>query len=214
MKGFLSISRMPVAARAAIYGMAVLLATPVLAQSEMTPAPAEPAAGLQPTDDGVRGRDEVPMTDQDFVKAAAQSAMMEVALSQVAQERTRNLRVSVLAQRTLEDQQRIGTALKAAAGKQKVALPDKLDVDHQATVSTLKLKQDGQFDTTYATQIRNNRNRTKALFEQAKTSTTIATPLREFAESSLQILESSRQQLMSVQVSAAGAGQQAPRQQR
>lgn len=183
-------------ARIGLCSAATLVAALAHAQSETTPAPAEPAAGIQVPDDAMRNDGRMkPLTEEGFVKAAAQAALAETEVSRVALDRSRNLRVNLLADRVVKDQNQVSRALREAAGKQRVAVPDKLDVEHQAVVSTLRLQARDKFDAAYVAQMRESRNKTTALLEQAKNSASLSAPLREFADKSLELLQGSQDQL-------------------
>lgn len=179
-----------------LLSLIVLFAPNVQAQSETTPAPAEPAAGIQPPDDALRnGGRTAPMTEQGFVKAAALAALTETELSRLALERSNNLRVNVLAGRIVKDQHQIVLDLRSLASKQGMDVPERLDVEHQALVSTLRLQSSEKFDAAYVAQVQQVRNKNTALLEQARNSASLSDPLRKFAEQSLQILRSSQDQL-------------------
>lgn len=194
------LSSMKIAKRARVAWLAVSLLSSgaaLHAEVDTTPGPADPATGIQPADDGIRGGGRTaPMSEENFVKAVAQTVLAESELSRIALDRTRNLRVNLLAERTLKDQEKINRSLKEAAGKQRVAVPERLDVDHQAMVSTLRLQPTEKFDATYIAQIRETRGKAKMLFAQAKNSDSLSGPLRQFASASLEVLESNEQQLL------------------
>lgn len=144
--------------------------------------------------------DSVAMSDESFGKAAALSNLGQLESSHVVQERSRNLRVKLLADRIQKDRSSLRIALETVARKKKVQLPTKLGLEQQAVVSALKLESDDSFDTAYVMQMREENVKAIALFEQAKSSETLSPEMRELAGAGLKILLASQQQTLTIEV--------------
>ncbi len=140
------------------------------------------------------------MSDESFGHAAALGNLGEAELSRIALERSRNLRVKLLADRVLKDRATIDTTLQAVAKKKNVTLPHKLDLEQQSAVSALKLQTQENFDTAYVMQMRESNVKAIALFEQAKNNMSLSREMREMAGSSLKILLASQQQTLIIPV--------------
>jgi putative membrane protein len=166
-----------------------------------TPAPAEPAAGIEIPDRGTEStKGGVTMSDESFSREAALVNLGELELSRVALERSRNLRVKLLADRVLTDRTSIDTTLQAIAKRKKVKLPERLGLEQQAAVSALKLQPKENFDTAYVMQMREDNVKAIALFEQAKSNAALSPEVREMAGASLKILLASQQHTLSIEV--------------
>lgn len=186
---------------------ALLICTSAFAASPTTPVPAEPASGIAIPDqesgamkEGAVINDNPAMSDESFSHAAALGNLGELELSRIALERSRNLRVKLLADRVLKDRETIDTTLQAVARKKNVKLPDKLNLEQQSAVSALKLQTEENFDTAYVMQMRESNVKAIALFEQAKNNISLSREMREMAGSSLKLLLASQQQTLIIPV--------------
>jgi putative membrane protein len=182
-----------------------LICTSSFAISPGTPTPAEPASGIdvpdkEPAKETTGAKSSAVMSDESFSRAAALVNLGELELSRVALQRSRNLRIKLLADRVMKDRGAIDSTLQAIAKKKNVKLPDKLGLDQQAAVSALKLQPAENFDTAYVMQMREDNVKAIALFEQAKNSAALSPELREMAGSSLKILLASQQQTLTIEV--------------
>jgi putative membrane protein len=183
-----------------------MIGSMAFAAPQNTPAPAEPAANTSIPDSIRTGPTtdanvvNTPMSDESFTKAAALGNLAEVELSKIALERSRNLRVKLLADKIVEDRSSIGAQLQVVARKHNVKLPEKLGMEQQAAVSALKLQPVENFDTAYVMQVREDNVKAIALFEQAKNNAALSQELRELAGAGLKILLSSQQQTLTIEV--------------
>ena len=186
---------------AGIAAGALLTCAVAIAVPPSTPAPVDPAAGASISDTLVEGTNRtVPLNDESFSRAATLSNLGEAELSRVALERSRNLRVKMLADQVLKDRSSIEAALQAVAKKRKFELPDRLRVEQQAALSELKLKPKDQFDTAYVVQMREENVKAIALFEQARSSEALSNEMREVAGMGLKILLASQQRTLTIEL--------------
>jgi putative membrane protein len=140
------------------------------------------------------------MSDESFSKAAALSNLGELELSRIALERSRNLRVKLLADRVLRDRSSMEATLETVAKKKNMKLPAKLGLEQQAVVSALKLQSNENFDTAYVMQMREENVKAIALFEQARSNPALSHEMRELAGAGLKILLAGQQQTLTIEV--------------
>jgi predicted outer membrane protein len=181
-----------------ITSAAALAVTP---NETTTPAPAEPASGISIPDQKTPGADRsATLNDESFGKAAKLNTLGEAELARVAQERSRNLRVKLLADTVLEDRASIDAELEKIARSKKMNLPEKLGVEQQAALSSLKLQSEEKFDTAYVMQMREENVKAIALFQEARSSAALSHEMREFASMGLKILLANQQKTLSIEV--------------
>lgn len=178
-----------------------VVCTPAFALSPETPIPAKPASGIDvPDKETGDTKSDAVMSDESFSRAAALVNLGELELSRVALQRSRNLRIKLLADRVIQDRGSIGSTLQTIAKKKNVKLPDKLGLEQQTAVSALKLQPAENFDTAYVMQMREDNVKAIALFERAKNNAALSPEVREMAGSSLKILLASQQQTLTIEV--------------
>jgi putative membrane protein len=90
------------------------------------------------------------VSDEQFAKKAAQGAMAEVKLGQLAEEKGTNEAVKRFGQRMVQDHTTANDELKEAAQKENIALPSDLDAKDQATFEALSKLSGPAFDKAYA----------------------------------------------------------------
>jgi predicted outer membrane protein len=179
----------------------MFIGTLAFALPAATSGPVEPTLRMSIAGKGVveTGSD-VAMSDESFSKTAALGNLDELELSRVAQERSRNLRVKLLADRVLKDRSSISARLAATARKKNVKLPGGLGLEQQAVVSKLKLQPDATFDTAYVMRMREENVKAIALFERAKSNPALSHEMRAVAGEGLKILLGSQQQTLAIEV--------------
>jgi len=96
-----------------------------------------------------RAEDTKPFTDADFVKAAASGGMMEVELGKVVAAKAKNADVKAFAERMVKDHSAANEKLKTAAKAAGLAVPDKLNDEHQKTLDKFKDYKGTDFDKDY-----------------------------------------------------------------
>jgi predicted outer membrane protein len=166
-----------------------------------TSEPVEPTLRMSIAGKGVvEANSGVTMSDESFSKRAALGNLDELELSRVARERSRNLRVKLLADRVLKDRSSISATLAATARKKNVKLPGKLGLEQEALVSKLKLQPDANFDTAYVMRMREENVKAITLFEQARNNPALSHEMRAVAGEGLKILLGSQQQTLAIEV--------------
>ena len=118
--------------------MAVTIATPVFAQSVPEKTGINSALGVAPK-------------TQDFVTLAAQSDMLEIESSKLAQTKSDNAKSKQFATKMIADHTATSTELKGllAAGKVKAEAPAALDKAHQAKLDKLTKLNGSDFTKEY-----------------------------------------------------------------
>jgi putative membrane protein len=119
----------------AIIATALIMASPVLAQSVGEKAGVNSALGMAPS-------------TADFVKQVAISDMFEIESSKLAQERAAAAS-KTFAARMVKDHTGTSTQLKAIATKAKLEVPGAMDSSHQDKLDKLKGMQGADFDKEY-----------------------------------------------------------------
>jgi len=97
---------------------------------------------------------ETPPNAQEFAQRVAMSDMYELAAARVAMKRAEGTPTREFAQMMITDHTRSSQALKeaVAASGQTLAMPDKLDAEHQAQVDILESLSGADFDREYISQ--------------------------------------------------------------
>jgi putative membrane protein len=88
-------------------------------------------------------------TDLVFVDAAAIGGMAEVEFGKLAEQKGQNKAVKKFARRMVEDHGKANDRLSGLAKKDGIAVPEKLDPEHQAMQDRLKAAKGTEFDLTY-----------------------------------------------------------------
>jgi putative membrane protein len=90
------------------------------------------------------------VSDTQFAKKAAQGAIAEVQLGQLAQEKGTSDSVKKFGQRMVEDHTKGGDKLKRAAAQENITLPDAISAKDKATYDELSRLSGAAFDRAYA----------------------------------------------------------------
>jgi len=90
------------------------------------------------------------VSDESFAKKAAQGAMTEVKLGQLAQDKGTNEAVKKFGQRMVQDHSKANDELKQAATKANITLPGDVDKKDQDTYDALSKLSGTAFDKAYA----------------------------------------------------------------
>jgi putative membrane protein len=88
-------------------------------------------------------------TDRVFVHAAVIGGMAEVELGKLAQQKGENDAVKEFARRMVEDHGKANNQLSGLAKEDGIAVPDKLDQEHQAVRDRLEVANGEEFDLAY-----------------------------------------------------------------
>lgn len=90
------------------------------------------------------------VSDAQFARKAAQGGMAEVKMGQLAQDIGTADSVKKFGQRMVEDHSKAGDALKQAAAKESVTLPNDMNAQDKATYDSLSKLSGAAFDRAYA----------------------------------------------------------------
>jgi putative membrane protein len=137
------------------------------------------------------------LTAAEFVPTATFSNRFEIESSELALERTQSADVRNFAQRMIQDHTAAGEALMQAveASGADLSVPADLDQRHQQMVDQLQGMQEDQFDAAYLQMQRQAHDEAVALFG-AYAQGGEAGPIREFAATTLPVLEQHHQMVM------------------
>jgi putative membrane protein len=127
------------------------------------------------------------LTDESFVKQAAQDGMTEVEMGNVAAEKASSDDVKTFAARMVKDHSKANADLASLAESKNLKVPAKLDVKHRAMVDALKLRSGASFDAAYAKHMAADHNKAISLF--TKESTSADADLSAFAKKTLPTLK-------------------------
>jgi putative membrane protein len=89
------------------------------------------------------------MSDQQFLKNAAQGGMAEVELGQLAEKNASSSTVKQFGQRMVTDHSRLNEQTKAVAAQKNVTLPTSMNSEDQAEYRDLSSKTGSDFDKAY-----------------------------------------------------------------
>jgi putative membrane protein len=122
----------------ALAGLAILLASPVLAQSAAEKTGVNSVMGVAPK-------------TEDFVTEAAGSDMFEIASSKLALERSQDPMTKTFAQQMITDHTKTSEELKAlvSSGKVKAAIPTAMSSSQQSMLDDLTKAQGDDFAKLY-----------------------------------------------------------------
>jgi putative membrane protein len=133
----------------------------------------------------------LPDTGSDFVTAASQDGMTEVALGKLALQKSSNPDIKQFATRMVQDHSKADMQLKQIAKKEGIAVSPKLDAAHAAMVKSMSDKSGADFDSAYTSDMLADHQKAIALFQNESTDTNQA--LASFAQSTLPILRQHQQ---------------------
>ena len=130
-------------------------------------------------------------TPETFVKTASEDGLTEVALGKLALSKSSNNDVKQFAQKMVQDHGQANQQLASLAKSKGLAVPTKLDAQHEAMVKSLSAKSGAAFDSSYAEHMAKGHSKAVALFEAASTSSDA--DLAAFAKKTLPTLQEHQQ---------------------
>jgi putative membrane protein len=137
------------------------------------------------------------MSDQHFMKEAAQGGMAEVELGQLAADKASSSDVKEFAQRMVKDHSQANDQLKQIASQKGVTLPTSLNAKDQATKNKLSKLSGDAFDQAYMSDMRKDHKTDIAAFQ--KESASGKDPdVKQFASQTLPTLKDHLKQAESV----------------
>jgi putative membrane protein len=165
--------------------------TPPAAATTPTPAP----AGSAPMTGA--------MAPGAFVAEASTDGMEEVALANLALDKTANADVKSFAQEMKDEHTKANIKLASIASADAIDVPTAMTADQQAAVDGLKARSGADFDAAYADLMVTAHQNAVALFESAATGA--STPeLRQFASDTLPTLRTHLQMAQALQSGLSG----------
>ncbi len=127
------------------------------------------------------------MTDQTFLKKAAQGGLAEVELGQLAVQKASSDQVKQFGQRMVDDHSKANDQLKQVAEQEHVKLPTKPDAKDLATKARLEKLSGKEFDQAYMSDMVKDHKKDVAEFEKESKSATDPN-VKSFAEQTLPTL--------------------------
>ena len=128
------------------------------------------------------------MSDQQFVEDAANGGMMEVAVGQLAQQKSSNDAVKQFGEKLVQDHTKANDQLKEVASKAGITVPATLDSKHQAMVDKLSKLSGPAFDKAFAKDAVKDHEKDIKLFKKEAENATNPS-IKEFASSTLPVLQ-------------------------
>lgn len=170
------------------------LLTLVAAQQDQQPQGGSMGSGSTMGSDSKMGSDtnmgpgaKMSMTDQKFVKEAAQGGMAEVELGQLAVQKASNQDVKKFGQRMVDDHGKANDKLKEIASIKGITLPASPDAKQKATKERLSKLSGEQFDKAYMTDMLKDHKKDVAAF-QNESNTGKDSDIKNFAAETLPTL--------------------------
>lgn len=137
-------------------------------------------------------------TDLQFAEKAAISDQFEIQAGQLAAEKAQKAEVKALGQQMVTDHSKTSETMKALAQRKTLALPTKLDAEHQQKLDQLKGLSGSGFDSAYVKGQLEAHQTAVALFDtQSKQGQD--TDLKQFAQTTLPVLKQHLQHVQSLQ---------------
>jgi putative membrane protein len=127
----------------ALVAGAVLAVVPAMAQNSSSEAPYPGTHARSKASAGTK------MSDNDFIKKAAEGGLAEVELGQLAEQKATNPEVKKFAERMVADHTKANDQLKEVAQKQGMNLPQDLDAKDKMTKTRLEKLAGERFDRAY-----------------------------------------------------------------
>jgi putative membrane protein len=127
-------------------------------------------------------------TDSTFVKKAAQGAMAEVELGQLAAQKASSEEVKKFGQRMVDDHTKANEQLKQVAAEKNIDVPQQLDAKDKATKARLEKLSGEHFDSAYMKYMVNDHQKDVAEFER-ETKVAKDPAIKNFAEQTLPTLK-------------------------
>jgi putative membrane protein len=144
------------------------------------------------------------VSPQSFATQAAVIGKAEIALGELAAERSQDQNVRDYAARMVKDHQAADAKLKKIAGKANLQLPDSLDAEHDALKTKLSTLKGEAFDKEYAKAMVKGHDQAVALFEAASQNSQMPSELKEFAAATLPTLKEHDEMAHSLHAQAGG----------
>lgn len=126
--------------------------------------------------------------DSTFLQKAAQANAAEVQVSQAAETRSKNERITAFADRMIKDHSEANRKLDALAKQKNVATKTVPDPDHMMKIGKLEKLEGAEFERAYAALMVEDHRAAVQLFEQAANESQDS-DIKQFAQSTLPTLQ-------------------------
>lgn len=161
--------------------VALMLAAPAFAQQPQ-------AAGQNPSAVPNTGQEKPSRADFNFMKQAAIGGMAEVELGKLAQQNGQDPQVKQFGAKMEQDHSQANQQLEQLATEQGVQLPKQLDPKHQQDMDRLSRLRGPGFDKAYMRMMVEDHNKDLKEF-QHQAQTTKDSPLQQFTQQGVQMIE-------------------------
>jgi putative membrane protein len=132
--------------------------------------------------------------DKNFILAAAQGGMTEVALGELAARQGMRDDVKAFGQMMVKDHTAINSSLKALAGQKDVTIPDSLDAKHQRMVEKMAVLTGSDFDNAYIARMIKNHEKDSKEFK-AESAETKDAEIKSFVDKSIRVVDDHLQRI-------------------
>lgn len=140
---------------------------------------------------------------QSFVNHAAAIGQAEVALGQLALQKSSDAEVKEFAQHMVHDHTAANDKLKSIAANDNLKVPTKLDSEHEKLRTRLSAMEGKDFDRAYAKAMNDGHAKAIKLFQSAANSKSLPADLKTFASTTLPTLEQHKKMATSLNGEAA-----------
>jgi putative membrane protein len=103
-----------------------------------------------------------------FIATAHVECLTEVQLAHIAAKQAGDSVIRELAMRAVEDYEKAGLDIVRIAARRKLPVPEALDEEHRRVIEEMREKSGSDFDTAYATRIRDNQPKAIILFQRGQ----------------------------------------------
>lgn len=136
--------------------------------------------------------------DQDFVKEAASSGLMEIELGRLAEQNASNPRVKKFGAMMVRDHTKGSEELKSIAKGKNIEVPTEMDQKHQDMVEDLRNENGEEFDEAYIKAMVTAHDKDINLYEKQSEDGTVA-ELKSYASKTLPVLMMHRDSVKAIQ---------------
>lgn len=128
------------------------------------------------------------LTDQKFVDKVLESGRAEVELSQLALQKSSNLKIKDFAQRMVDDHSKASLDLKTIAQGKGLNVPLEMDAEHAKALKKLQSLDGANFDAYYVDLMIEDHDKNVSLFVAASADKKLDSQLQAFSQKTLPVL--------------------------
>lgn len=137
-------------------------------------------------------------SDKSFLTHAAEGGMAEVEMGKLAQEKGSSAEVKNFGSHMVNDHSQVNSELQSLAQQKGVAVPDKLDAKHQASIDSMKALNGPAFDKAFVNTMVKDHEKDAAEFREASASAQDP-QVKSFADKNLKMIESHLADIKNIQ---------------